>query len=118
MRNVLIICIFVLTPLLTSCIHNRVLARNGTPADPEIKELPFKWWGLSPKEINFKENELCPAKGLFDVHIFTTVKDGLISAVTLGILAPRTMEYRCQAAADAEVGLWSRIFSSIKEGVL
>ncbi len=55
----------------------------------------FWFWGLSPDKIEYQAQDLCPEKGVLEVYNYSSLMDGILENVTLGIYAPRTMRITC-----------------------
>lgn len=52
-------------------------------------------WGLFPRERSYREADLCPDRGIREIHQFNTPDDLLIEQLTFGLYSPRTLEIRC-----------------------
>ncbi|HBS06854.1 MAG TPA: hypothetical protein DEA96_17925 [Leptospiraceae bacterium] len=94
--------------LLSQCQHARIRfdgcsdckgAENSAGQTFQTKVVEqdevFWFWGLSPDKIEYQAQDLCPEKGVLEVYNYSSLMDGILENVTLGIFAPRTMRITC-----------------------
>jgi hypothetical protein len=75
------------------CYHFRVTAPNPTPAtDYEKRTLYSFAWGLVQQNVPAQD---CASNALDEVRVTTNFGYVLISVVTLGIVVPVDVEWRC-----------------------
>jgi hypothetical protein len=77
----------------TGCMHLRVIAVDdySNPVPEKVKRTTY-FWGLKQKE-NIRTAERC--KSICSVTTKTTFGNVAISFLTLGIVVPQQLEYRC-----------------------
>ncbi len=79
--------------VLSGCYHYRVAAAVAPPAD-ELEastKWSFLWGAIQSKE----SNPDCKGNGVSEVTATTTGFDLLLGVVTLGIVLPNRLEWRC-----------------------
>ncbi len=97
--------LFLLVALLgaPACYHYRVQAPQPNPATEAQKETRWAFfWGL----VQDKEwrADLCqPSNALDEVKVSTNLGYAMLTVVTLGIVSPMNLEYRC-AKQPSEAG--------------
>lgn len=52
-------------------------------------------WGYLPRERVYREDALCPSRGIKEIHQYYAAEDLILEQLTLGIYSPRTLEIRC-----------------------
>lgn len=51
--------------------------------------------GLIPRKYEIKESEVCPDKGIRQIHQYYTFKDAALEQLTVFIYSPRTVKIIC-----------------------
>lgn len=78
---------------MTSCMHMRVIAVNDSANPVANKETHWSYfWGLK-QHRDIQTDERC--KSICKVTAVTNFGHILISAITLGIAVPQSLEYEC-----------------------
>ncbi len=99
--------LFLLVALLgaPACYHYRVQAPQPNPATEAQKETRWAFfWGL----IQDKEwrADLCqPSNALDEVKVSTNLGYAMLTVVTLGIVSPMNLEYRCAKQPSEAEGI-------------
>ncbi len=87
--------------LLVGC-HNRVQFPSETPSEQKIEQTDiFLFWGLLG-EANYELYEDCPEGRVYEVYAHTSIPQGLLTVVSLGIYSPRTIEITCSGKSQSE----------------
>ncbi len=73
---------------------DRLRAARASAAKPVELGHNFFFWGLYPKQVTLKANEVCPG-GVQEIYAFSTWKDELLDNLTAGIYCPRTIRITC-----------------------
>lgn len=66
-----------------------------TEADHQ-ESLNFFFWGLTPENHKVDVMESCNGKDVAQMQAQTTVPNGLLTIITLGIYSPRTAKVWCE----------------------
>lgn len=76
--------------------ENQVLENNSN-SKPKFHLIhqPYYLLGILPKTRNFNANGYCPT-GIKEVHQYTSLKDGFLETITLGVYSPQTVKVTCQ----------------------
>lgn len=83
--------------LLMSCAHNRVtMSPQKAPGQSNSRMMHFFLWGLAPNYV-FTTAELCGENGVYQVHSYTSVIDGILAIFTGGLYSPKTLDVQCNA---------------------
>ncbi|MCC5814976.1 MAG: hypothetical protein JJT78_09485 [Leptospira sp.] len=69
-------------------------ALNKIPTTVKEYEQVYYYWGLSPSDFDYDLKNECP-KGTYEIHQFSTLKQGVYEQVTLGFYSPRTLRLTC-----------------------
>lgn len=82
--------------------YNRVQFPSGVPSEDRIEHTKtFLLWGLVGEE-NYELYEDCPSGSVYEIYVRTGFLQGVLTAVTLGLYSPRTIEITCtETHADA-----------------
>lgn len=76
-----------------SCMHMRIVAVNDSPNPVPNRETHWTWfWGLV-QHPDIPTGEGC--RSICKVKAVTNIGQILVSAVTLGIAVPQSLEYEC-----------------------
>ena len=59
-----------------------------------VYEQKFYLWGLYPKEMEYAATDMC-SQGVYEIYQYSTWKDSLWQHITIGFMAPRTLEITC-----------------------
>lgn len=51
--------------------------------------------GLLPRKIEYEESNICPERGIKEIHQFSSFTNVLFEQMTLGIYSPRSLEIFC-----------------------
>lgn len=94
----LVIPLSLVVLLMSSCstvtISNRENYKTSTEPNFE-RSYPFFMWGLAgEKEVNVAD--ICQGKSPKQMQTQMTFIDGLLTGITLGIYAPRTVKVWCE----------------------
>lgn len=74
--------------------QNTQIESNKANRKSQIFEHKFMYWGLKPKRIEYNAANVCP-DGVYEVHEYSTWKDGLFAEITFGIYMPRHIKITC-----------------------
>lgn len=98
----IILFTFLLTTL-TSCYKYSMVMKNGSPAtnlDGNLsatqKEVIYLF-GFK-KKIHYSDK--CPSGGMYEVEVKSSFLQSLINVVSLGIVMPVTLVYKCSQANE------------------
>ena len=86
--------------LLSSCMNMRVVAKHDSnnPVPPRVTKVAWVWGLVQPKDIKTDSN----CESICQVTAQTNLAYILVSAVTLGIIVPLSVEYECCAFDPGE----------------
>ena len=85
-----------ITLVLQSCYHYRVLTTTSDPAtDYQHKVMWSYCWGLVNKPQAYTVPNCDTKSGLDEVRYTTTFGNALLAIVTLGIVCPVSVEWKC-----------------------
>ena len=99
-----------LTPLLllavVGCFKQTYVVGSGAPVAPVVYDEWRHHWlaGLINPDHELELQRVCPGTSDATIHQEQTFLNGLISALTVGIYAPRTVQIRC-ATGRADLDL-------------
>jgi len=82
--------------LLVGC-YNRVQFPSETPSEDKIEHTDiFLFWGLLG-DAHYELYEDCPEGRVYEVYAYTSIPQGLLTLVSLGLYNPRTIEITCSS---------------------
>jgi len=88
--------VLALSLVLQSCYHYRVLSTVNDPAtDYQHKVMWSYCWGLVNKPQYYVVPNCDKSSGLDEVRYTTTLGNTLLTVVTLGIVCPVKVEWKC-----------------------
>ena len=88
--------------VLNSCAYHRLVVRNPDPADQYYhseKSTAVGWGAIEQQRVATK----CETSLLSEVRVRTSLGSALITVLTLGLVQPSEVQYRC-AKRPAEEG--------------
>lgn len=105
MRKSVLLSIFMIINL-WNCQHARVelaptvkAKKTKEVGETKGRTVTFKQnyflMGLLPRKIEYDESSLCPARGIKEIHQYSTLWNGVCEQLTLGIYSPRSIEISC-----------------------
>ncbi len=92
------ILIVILSGLSLGCATQRVYVQGDLTGPPSFEETQGFWFGGIGQEAQINATEICNAKRsqLSRVEVKQTLKDVVLTGVTFGIYAPRTVRISCR----------------------
>ena len=88
--------VLLLSTSLQSCYHYRVLTTQSDPAtEPQEKVLWSYAWGLINKPKDFIVPNCDNKNALDEVTMTTTFGGALLTIITIGIVSPVKVQWRC-----------------------
>ena len=90
--------VFLLTVVvsLQGCYHYRILTTKSDPATEYQKKTTWSYfWGLVNNPKDFTVPNCTETSGLDEVRVTQHIGSLLLTLVTLGIVAPVTVEWKC-----------------------
>lgn len=80
-----------------SCIAKRQELKaklESIPTSVKEYEHEYYYWGFKPADYSIQLEKECP-NGVFEIHQYSTFKQGFYEQVTLGFYTPRTLQLTC-----------------------
>ncbi|AOP32752.1 hypothetical protein A0128_02010 [Leptospira tipperaryensis] len=85
------------------CQHARVelapiVKQKGkfeTKREPILLKQNYYLMGLLPRKIEYDESNVCPERGIKEIHQYSSLTNVLLEQITLGIYSPRSLEIFC-----------------------
>ncbi len=87
-----------MTVFSAGCATQRVYVKGDLTGPPAYEETQTFWFGGVGQEAQINASEICRAKRsrLSRVEVKQTMKDVVLTGVTFGIYAPRTVRISCK----------------------
>lgn len=106
-KNYLRSCSILLSALfmfsLQSCYHYHVATSNFDPStNYEKKTVCSLFWGLGQRNVVAQNCDSLKLKSIDEVKVSTNLGYALITVVTLGIVCPMTIEWKCPKPCPRE----------------
>jgi hypothetical protein len=92
--NLLVVICFSIS--LQSCYHYRILTTAPDPATEYQKMVLWSYaWGLYNKPKDFTVKNCVDSTGIDELRVTNSVGSVFLTIVTLGIVSPVTVEWKC-----------------------
>ena len=94
--------VILLLLMLHGCAYHRLVVRNPDPADQyyhPVRSTALGWGAIEQQKVADK----CETSLLSEVRVRTSLADSLVTVLTLGLVQPAQVQYRC-AKRPAEEG--------------
>ncbi|PJZ69117.1 hypothetical protein CH373_11635 [Leptospira perolatii] len=79
----------------------KVADAKENPPEINIKQR-YYLFGLYPRNMEYSEKELCPARGIKEIHQYSTFWDLTFEQLTIGIYSPRSLSIQCYGSSKTK----------------
>ncbi len=91
---------------LQSCYHYRILTTQSDPATEYQSKIVWSYcWGLINKPMNLTVPNCTATSGLDEIRVTQNIGSLLLTLVTLGIVAPVKVEWKCHKPCPRSGGI-------------